>query len=94
MMLPPPVRCITGVTACVNRYRLRTLTRIESSHISTVDVASGAFVGVIALFTNTSSRPNSSTVPAISASMSAGTPMSHRIATAFPPAARIASTVS
>jgi len=70
------------------------LTRIESSQSSIVEASSGARVGVIALLTSPSSRPNWATVPATSCSMSRSSPMSQRMATALPPAARIASTVA
>ena len=39
MMLPPPVAAMCGTTARQIRYRLRTFTRIDSSHWSTVESA-------------------------------------------------------
>ena len=86
MMLPPPAARMWGTTARHATYRLRTFTRIDSSHSSAVDAANVARVGAIALFTSTSMRPNRSAVVPISDSMSSATPMSHRTASAVPPA--------
>ena len=46
-----------GTTALQNTYKLRTFTRIDSSHCSGVDSANAERVGAIALFTSASMRP-------------------------------------
>ncbi len=56
-MLPPPPFVMWGTTALQNTYKLRTFTRIDSSHCSGVDSANAERVGAIALFTSASMRP-------------------------------------
>ncbi len=83
-----------GSTSFVSRNRLRTFTRIDSSHISTVESSKVAWVGAIALFMSESTRPYSSMVRSTSASRSCSIPMSQRTAMARPPAPLISSTVA
>ena len=62
MMLPPPALAMCGRTPWHRRNRLRTLVRIDVSHICAVVSSNRPRVGAMALLTSTSIRPNASTV--------------------------------
>ncbi len=73
---PPPLRSMAGIAALAHRNAPRRLTLISSSHTAPPPSRMPPANTKVALFTSTSTRPNSASTSANSAMTSASSPTS------------------